>query len=333
MALFHLNGGGLDKLDARRFDELGYRERSDIQQWLRDRPDILVPDGDPLDDLYVVAEEYGDWIDSSRRIDLLAIDRDGRLVVIEIKRADDGSHMELQAIRYAAMISSLTFDQLVSAHAQYLSRRKIIADATERLLDFLQVADPTEVAINTIRPAIILVSADFSREVTTTVLWLREVGIDIRCVRLRPYMLNDSLLLDATQVIPLVEAESYLVQLRERATHDERQVWPDSPWTAADIQQLAPTLHPAVRLLVNLCAARAGEWVGFSEVVAQSGLTRPQLRGALAGLTMTVKHRFARQNWPFDAEWAGGGEGEMYYRIAPDMAPYWAITLTTEPQT
>ena len=34
---------------------------------------------------------------------------------------------------------------------------------------------------------IILVAADFSKELTTTVLWLNERDLDIRCLRVRPY--------------------------------------------------------------------------------------------------------------------------------------------------
>jgi len=61
----------------------------------------------------VVSEEFGDWEDSRRRIDLLGIDKAANLVVIELKRTEDGGHMELQAIRYAAMVSKMTFDRLV----------------------------------------------------------------------------------------------------------------------------------------------------------------------------------------------------------------------------
>jgi len=32
-----------------------------------------------------------------------------------LKRTEDGGHLELQAIRYAAMVSTMTFDQAVSA--------------------------------------------------------------------------------------------------------------------------------------------------------------------------------------------------------------------------
>jgi RecB family endonuclease NucS len=44
----------------------------------------------------VVAEEYGLFADSRRRIDLLALDRTGTPVVIELKRTDDGGHVRTQ---------------------------------------------------------------------------------------------------------------------------------------------------------------------------------------------------------------------------------------------
>jgi RecB family endonuclease NucS len=61
------------------------------------------------DDLLVLAEEFSQWEDSCRRVDLLAVDRNGELVVIELKRSEDGGHMDLQSLRYAVMISTMTF--------------------------------------------------------------------------------------------------------------------------------------------------------------------------------------------------------------------------------
>lgn len=74
------------------------------------RDDIGVLD----DDVIVIAEEFGQWEDARRRIDLLAVDKSGCLVVIELKR-DDGAHMDLQALRYAAMVSSMNFGDVVVA--------------------------------------------------------------------------------------------------------------------------------------------------------------------------------------------------------------------------
>lgn len=69
---------------------------------------------------------------------------------------------------------------------------------------------------------IVLASADFSKELTTSVMWLLSKGIDITCVKLSPYMFNGEVLLDINQIIPLPEAESYLIKIKEKNT--ERQI-------------------------------------------------------------------------------------------------------------
>jgi RecB family endonuclease NucS len=94
----------------------------------------------------VVAEEFCDWDDSRRRIDLLALDKSANLVVVELKRSEDGGHMDLQAIRYAAMVSTMTFEQAVAAHAGYLTAIRRQEDARASILDFLGWDEPNEEA-------------------------------------------------------------------------------------------------------------------------------------------------------------------------------------------
>jgi hypothetical protein len=163
----------------------------------------------------VIAEEFGEWEDSKRRIDLLALDKDGNLVVIELKRTEDGGHMELQAIRYAAMVSAMTFERAVEVYAAYLQRIGSDLDARTSILEFLEreEADDDHFAQDV---RIILVSAEFSKELTTAVMWLNERDLDIRCVRIKPYSDNGRALIDVQQVIPLPEAIAYQVQLREK---------------------------------------------------------------------------------------------------------------------
>ena len=90
-------------------------ERADLQRLLRARIDAIA------DDVFIVAEEFGAFADARRRIDLLGLDREGRLVVFELKRTEDGGHLGLQALRYAAMISTMTFDDLVGHYEAYLA--------------------------------------------------------------------------------------------------------------------------------------------------------------------------------------------------------------------
>lgn len=63
---------------------------------------------------------------------------------------------------------------------------------------------------------IILASADFSTELTTTVLWLNRHDLNITCIRLRPYQMDNQILIESTQIIPLPESADYEVKIREQ---------------------------------------------------------------------------------------------------------------------
>ncbi len=209
MPLYHLKEDDIEAVRRETFSTLGVGERTHLQRLLRSRLEIVAPE------CFLIAEEFGDWDKAWRRIDLLAIDKNARLVVIELKRTEDGGHAELQAIRYAAMVSTMTFDQAVEAHRRYLAANGLAGEARERLLSFLGWIEPQvdEFAADV---RIVLVSADFSKELTTAVLWLRDRKIDITCVRLRPYVFEGNTLLDVEVLIPLPETAEYQVKLRER---------------------------------------------------------------------------------------------------------------------
>ena len=199
------------------FADLGLRERTDLQRLIRD--DIRVLD----DGLLVIAEEFGDWEDAKRRVDLLALDKAGRLVVIELKR-DDGAHMDLQALRYAAMVSSMDFGDVVAAYERHLAKTapERGRDAHAELTAFIDTTEEDQPTIST-DVRIVLVSADFGRELMTAVLWLnRFEGMDIRCVQLVPYRLDERVLLDIRQVVPLPEAADYQVRVRRKEQQQER---------------------------------------------------------------------------------------------------------------
>lgn len=207
MPVYEVQNGKLSAASPTQFYVEGLRERQDIQRMLREQIAILG------EGLLVLSDEYGGWIDSNRRIDLLCIDTEANLVVVELKR-DDAGHMELQAIRYAAMIARMTFAEAVDAHAQYLRRLGEDGDDAEgRLLAFLNWEEPEQEEFgDSVR--IILASANFGKELTTAVLWLREQGLDISCVRLSPYKLGDGrLLLDVQPIIPLPEATQFQTQI------------------------------------------------------------------------------------------------------------------------
>lgn len=214
MAIYEISGDRFEAVKHTTFAAAGIRERADLQRFLRDNIDAIAPG------TLVIAEEFSEWDGSSRSIDLLAVDRDANLVVIELKRTEDGGHMELQAVRYAAMISPLTFSRAVEVFTRYLKRRDDHRDPEQTLLDFLgwESEDDGDFARDV---RIVLASAEFSKEITSSVIWLIGHGVDIRCVRIRPYGDSERVLLDVQQLIPLPEAEEYQIRIREKQS-DER---------------------------------------------------------------------------------------------------------------
>lgn len=237
MALFEMTGDSLTAVPPTTFAAEGVLERQHLQSVLRDNISALD------ESLLVVAEEFGDFEGSDRRIDLLCVDRQARLVVVELKRTTDGGHMDLQALRYAAMVSSMTFDKLAETLERHLRQTDPAneEDARKTLAEWL---DDGEDSVIESEVRIILVSAGFGTEITTTVLWLNTVyNLDIRCVRLIPHRVDGLLILDITQLIPLPEAEEFTIKLRRRdqavrASTDGRD------WTQYVIASPAGTSEP-----------------------------------------------------------------------------------------
>jgi hypothetical protein len=63
---------------------------------------------------------------------------------------------------------------------------------------------------------IVLVSSNFSKELTGAVLWLNERQLDIRCIRLVPYQEGERILIDVQPIIPLPEAEDYQIRVKQK---------------------------------------------------------------------------------------------------------------------
>ena len=211
MPIFHYNNRSLSKVAETTFSIEEMREREDLQAALKKNISAI------SDDLLVISEEFSEWSHGQRRIDLLAIDKQANIVVIELKRTDSGNYMELQAIRYAAMISQLTWKETIEIFSRYLEQEypNETRNAERELLDFLDWTEPREDDFGA-ETHILLVSADFSDELTTSVLWLNDMGLNIRCVQISPYQFEGKVLINVQQIIPIPETEDYQVRVRRK---------------------------------------------------------------------------------------------------------------------
>lgn len=214
MPIYEITETKLKILEATSFHNESIKERQDLQRLIKQDISVI------SDKLFVITEEFGDWEDSRRRIDLLCIDSDANLVVVELKRTENGGYMELQAIRYAAMVSNMTFDEVVDTHARYSSVSK--EDAEQKILAFLKWNTASDNEFGT-QTKIILASANFSKELTTSVIWLNNNGLDVKCFRMIPYKTSDGrLMLDVQQIIPIPEATEYQTQIRAKQQAEKK---------------------------------------------------------------------------------------------------------------
>ena len=223
MAIYKMVGdkGRLDEVAQTSFAKEGVWERNHLQKMLRDQPDVLE------EGLLIIAEEFGDWEDSNRRIDLLGLDADRRLVVIELKRGETGSHMDLQAIRYATMVANMTNEKVLETYQGYLDKRArekgetAEDDEAERRIQEHLGTMGEELEIFTETPRIILASENFGKELTTCVMWLNDswlsaTGQEIKCIRLQPHRNGHEILIETSVVIPLPEASDYRIPFAQR---------------------------------------------------------------------------------------------------------------------
>lgn len=216
MPLYELTSDKLSKIEETSFSDVNVKECQDLTKVLRSQFEVISPD------VLIIDEEFCDWEDSKRRIDLLGLDRQANLVVIEVKRTDDGGHMELQAIRYAAMVSPMTFERAVDVYSNYLERIEEDEDARSKILDFVELEESVVEDSFAQDVRIFLVSAGFGKEITSAVLWLNDHGLDIRCIRIKPYLDGDQVLVDVQQVIPLPEAAEYQIKMKEKAQKEKK---------------------------------------------------------------------------------------------------------------
>ena len=204
-----------EKITEVEFSRLGLQERRDIQEWIAANPGILG------DELLIIGKEFSGFDLTNERLDLLAVDEDGRLVIIELKRDDTGSDAHWQAIKYASYFSHTNADTIVSIFANYAGVSEM--EAGNRLMRHLNGGDLNDLNRN---QRIILASHRFAPEVTSAVLWLNEKAPDdnlITCVQLVPYhdARQGTLYVQASTIIPLPGIDDYAVKVGDGPQGDE----------------------------------------------------------------------------------------------------------------
>lgn len=206
-------------LEKKSFTELSFSERNHLQEWIDKSPEIL---GEKL---LIIQKEFDGFSDTQERLDLLALDKEKRLVVIENKLDSSGKDVVWQSMKYASYCATLNASEIRDIYQSYLDRYKGGGDAVQNISDFYGEDDVENIIMNESNSSqrIILVAANFRKEVTSTVLWLQNFGLDIKCVRVTPYQFEGQVFLDTEQILPTPETEEYRIRLGIKS-QENRQV-------------------------------------------------------------------------------------------------------------
>ena len=193
------------------FSDFGFKERFDIQEWIESTPEVLG------EELLIIAKEKSYFEGTRERPDLIALDKAGNVVVIELKRDDSGENTEWQAIKYASYWSKFTVNDIIEVFADYLKRRDKASGesdediASQGILEFINedILDNINV-----KQRIFLVSHRFAKEVTSAVNWLIDsYRMSIKCIQLIPYYDSDkeSHYLQSNEILPVTDVEDIII--------------------------------------------------------------------------------------------------------------------------
>jgi hypothetical protein len=168
--------------------EANILERYDLQEYIfNSREEFCKELGE---ELTIIGKEVLPSENVGDRIDLLALDPDGNVVIIELKRGSNKLQL-LQTVSYAGMIAKWSPERLLELAGKDLAG-KIKEDM-----------DETD-AINK-NQRILLVAESYDYEVLVGAEWLYQRGVEIDCVRVALAVDGASEYLTFTQVFPTPE--------------------------------------------------------------------------------------------------------------------------------
>ncbi|MCY4644165.1 MAG: hypothetical protein OXB88_06055 [Bacteriovoracales bacterium] len=204
----------LEELEEETLDKNNLSERGDLQQWVKSNPEVISKHFEF--DLKIIAEEYNGF-EVNDRPDLLAVDEEGALVVIEIKRGHSGSRIDFQALKYASYCSSLGPEEIIEIYAEYLKKENIDKDARDDLFEFVRREidgnDSEDYEFSELNRSqkIILLAENFDGRIKSVVAWLANQDIDISCIKFSLCKDGDTFYLDSQKILPHEPIESHLI--------------------------------------------------------------------------------------------------------------------------
>jgi hypothetical protein len=292
--------GKLMKLKSESLTNSGLTERADLQELIFHNADDFFA-RECGEDLFLLAQEVCPSKSVADRIDLLAIDAQGKTVVIELKR---GSHklQLLQALSYAAMVSAeMVGRQALEALIAPSRKDEFSAFVSENDIEFEEANSSQR---------IILIAESYDYEVLQTARWLTENhGLNITCYELA-LALDHTSQAEYLSAVQLYPPKGLAQQARQRGALRSQE---ENRFPTLE-ERLAESTNPVVKQFLD-------EWLKAtprrnrrldSIVLPQNGKMRFRVTSRRGYARITQLGRFAGD----EAKWAALSPATM--KIKPD---------------
>lgn len=192
-------------------------------------PELL---GEPL---LILGRQLADFVEDAKRLDLLAIDADGEIVLVEVKVDEEFDFTDLQAIGYAGAYADRPTDFFAkilarsAADSETIRRNAGLGDqagedeARGAIVDFLSVEEfddwnPSK------QIRIKLVAPGFPKRVLNNVRWLGDVfGLPIEAIRAQLFEVSGDLQVHFERLLPLPGIEEFDLSIRQREQNIKRE--------------------------------------------------------------------------------------------------------------
>jgi hypothetical protein len=203
-----LNSKRLLRASEKTLTELGLLERDDLEAMIAGSFDAFC---DELGvELLLVGKQFYVADEVKDHGDLLALDKEGKAVIIELKRKYDDNQL-YQALSYASMIAEWDLQEFSKELANLSS--KGAEEANDQIVGFLDI-DPEQLNEG---QRVYLLAEDFDYQTLMTAKWLREKhGVDISCVRLDVSGAGNDFFLACVLIYPTPGLDEHAVNARRR---------------------------------------------------------------------------------------------------------------------
>lgn len=255
--MYNIKGTKAEKIEPVTFYELNMLE-SDLEEIIESGIEMLCDDEESM---LVVGRQVKN--SKNGRSDLTAVNNNGNIVLIEIKRdpkdiENRKEAFEFQAIRYAASYATIeSVEELVKkVYAPYIENNKSKFELNgltsyelgfRKISDFLKATD----SLNSFNKeqSIILAASDYDEQTLSAVAWLNSNNVDISCFKLTPFKINGEIYINAEKILPVPQYNEYYVDLLDKS----------SPASTTKNKSITRRVLPKIDALLDWGVVKAGD--------------------------------------------------------------------------